>query len=863
MRNRLIALIVLSVVLLFVFGCSSGMDTALIFPAEKSVDAVNSHGCWGVWQFAADPEAGTLEMVPLRGSAMHLNAIVFLEPPALANLTLESLEFNGNIIDVGIGLRHPFLGLTEFSGFDVCGILITNGSVSGFDDSDIVMAGAGDTRLLNPDGYSRWWNPDEFPNDGTMLGYKDGLLGAPDSLANYSGTVNAYKYFCDELDENDSLGDVDPEGRGLFSAGLKNIRHYTIEIGPEGLVFNYAIDANWIFPSGASPWTAPDDFADEANRPEAWNIVVEEISNTLYNDGTTSGGELHMSIDVYDWFNAELNSLLVESPGNFTAVAITTPTGGGVGFSTYTIDITGATPQAAGAMDILISVISEQENFQDFITGVNTTAYFVHSADVSGELVNYILVTVPNGGESWAAGSSQEITWDSAGGTTDVLIEYSKDDFGTDIHEIIDTTPNDGSFMWDPVAGDPTTTALVRITDVVDPSITDVSDDYFSITMQAIYVDDSNTSGTEDGTMDHPYNTIQEGLAAATAGYYVLVDDSDSDYAGPITLKSDVILKSQNWDDSDGDDEATIYYNSTSGAAVNGADDAGIEGFKIDGRRYGIDCNGTSPEIIDCRIVNLRYSDCIGVWLRNGSLAHLDGVEVYDLNNNTDYGYATFYGIRIDNCDAAGGDNVVIEHTTVHHIFSSDIIGLGGGYCYPHGIYINNSDGVQIKNSIVHDVTGGNYHYVYGIRIASSTDVELVNTVIYDVDKTYYYGTAYGLHFTSCTNLDARNLIISHVHKGEGGTGGYYQTAYGVYQSDSTYSFEYCDVYDCQNGNYNNVTPGTGCISANPQYVSPGSDFHLQSGSPCIDTGDPDSSYDDPDSTRNDMGCYGGPDGDW
>jgi len=768
MRKRQIAIIVFSAALLFVFGCSGGSPNQPVFPVEKSVDALNSHGCWGVWQFFADPEAQTLEMVPLRGSGMHLNAIVFLEPPALTNLTLESLEFNGSIIEAGIGLRHPFLGLTEFSGFDVCGILITNGSVSGFEDSDIVMAGPGNTRLLNPDGYSRWWNPEEFPMDGTMFGYKDGLLGAPDSFANYSSTVNAHKYFCDELEENDALGDIDPEGRGLFSAGQKNIRHYTIELGTEGLVFNYAIDANWVFPDGYAPWTAPDDFADEANRPEAWNIVVDEVSNTLYNDGTGSGGELHLGIDVYDWFNAEMNSLLVESPGNFTAVAVPTPTGGGTGYSTYTVDITSATPQAAGPMGILISIISEQEDFQGFITGVNTTAYFFHTTMVAGEPPIY-----------------------------------------------------------------------------------------------AIYVDDSNTSGTEDGTMAYPYNTIQEGLAAAPSGYYVLVDDSGNNYAGPVTLVSDVILKSQNWDTSDGDDEATIYYDSTSGAAVNGADDAGIEGFEIDGRRYGIDCNGTSPEIIDCRIVNLRYFDCIGVWLRNSSFAHLDGVEVYDLNNNTDYGYATFYGIKIDDCDAAGGDNVVIEHTTVHHVFSSDIIGLGGGYCDPHGILINNSDGVQIKNSIVHDVTGGNYHYVYGIRVENSTDVELVNNIIYDVDKTYYYGTAYGLHFTSCTNLDVRNLIISHVHKGEGGTGGYYQTAYGVYQSDSTYSFEYCDVYDCQNGNYSGVTAGMGCISANPQYVSPGNDFHLQSGSPCIDAGDPDPSYNDTDTTRNDMGCYGGPDGDW
>ena len=61
------------------------------------------------------------------------------------------------------------------------------------------MAGDGDMRLLNPDGYSRWWNPAEFPNNGTIFGYNDGLLGAPDSYADYNNTLNGYKYFCDDL----------------------------------------------------------------------------------------------------------------------------------------------------------------------------------------------------------------------------------------------------------------------------------------------------------------------------------------------------------------------------------------------------------------------------------------------------------------------------------------------------------------------------------------------------------------------------------------------------------------------------------------------------------------------------------------
>ena len=49
---------------------------------------------------------------------------------------------------------------------------------------------------------------------------------------------------------------------------------------------------------------------------------------------------------------------------------------------------------------------------------------------------------------------------------------------------------------------------------------------------------------------------------------------------------------------------------------------------------------------------------------------------------------------------------------------------------------------------------------------------------------------------------------------------------------------------------------------ADPLFVSE-SDVHLQSNSPAINAGNPDASFNDPDGSRNDMGAYGGPRGDW
>jgi len=380
------AFIMLAIVQFIFGGCSSNPQNPGIPPiAEHNAVTTNTdnHMCWGLWQFAADPAKGTLDVVQLRASDMHLNALVFLEPPPLLNLTLESLEFNGNIIDADIGLRHPFLGLTEFTGFDVCGVLITNGTNEGFSDTDLRIAGPGDTRLLNPDGWTRWWNPAEFPLGKTMFNYKDGLLGTPDSIGNYNSTLNAYKYFCDDLaNPDDPLSAVNLAHRGMFSAGVKNIRHYQIELGADGLVFNYAVDASWQFPVGQKPWVAPDDFPPEANKVEPWRIDVTELANNLWNDGTSSGGSLKLKIDVYDWLNIDMDSVKVECLALTPTIFDPDPVGGGEGYSIYEVDFTSVSPPQ-GSVDILVTVESEASGYQDLLPGKNVSAYLIHTAQVN------------------------------------------------------------------------------------------------------------------------------------------------------------------------------------------------------------------------------------------------------------------------------------------------------------------------------------------------------------------------------------------------------------------------------------------------------------------------------------------------
>ena len=57
-----------------------------------------------------------------------------------------------------------------------------------------------------------------------------------------------------------------------------------------------------------------------------------------------------------------------------------------------------------------------------------------------------VMVTSPNGGESWTAGTQHEITWTSTGSVGTVYIRLEKD--GVQDHWIVYDTPNDGSYTW-------------------------------------------------------------------------------------------------------------------------------------------------------------------------------------------------------------------------------------------------------------------------------------------------------------------------------------------------------------------------------------------------------------------------------
>ena len=89
-----------------------------------------------------------------------------------------------------------------------------------------------------------------------------------------------------------------------------------------------------------------------------------------------------------------------------------------------------------------------------------------------------LAVTSPNGGENWEVGSSHNITWTSSS-VTNVKIEYTTNN-GSSWSTVISSTASDGSYGWT-IPNTPSTTCKVKITDVSNASISDQSNNIFTI----------------------------------------------------------------------------------------------------------------------------------------------------------------------------------------------------------------------------------------------------------------------------------------------------------------------------------------------------------------------------------------------
>ena len=551
---------ILLIIVLFLISCSvrSGSpvtpgSTASNLTSHSSGGSVagTSRALWGIWNVSIDTSNWEVSIVPIRGPQYTVDVVKFLQPPAgsLSNLTITVTDvtdwFSLGKIGVDVGLRHPFPGLDQYTGFDVYGVFVAPGSFAGIYDDDVAYTnGDGEPALLNADGYTRWMNPVEFIENGTFFNFIKGKLGTQD-IGLFTSTINAYRYFADGLEKDQSISDFLSESsntdkRGLFAPGSMNVREYHLKFPMVGglpkLTFQYAVVASWVYPDPTlsgdpGELDVPGDFPLSANAGEAVFVGITDNSSLFYSSGS-GGGAIKLALEIFDWgalsenvtVTDEIKRIIIESPNDVipggyaifeqSDLAPIGQPGSSVISSVFEVEIYNCTPNSNDDVPILITVENKQPDKFDPGTGVsanddNLAAYVRFDVPVGGEIPSALQVIDPNGGETLWMALSHEITWDPGlGGVANVKLEWSTDNFVSDINTIIDSTENDGSYIWVPIPNVDTTTAKVRVSDVLGTD-TDESDNNFTIALP-VWLDFQDEVDVSTSTVDFATWTFRQ-----------------------------------------------------------------------------------------------------------------------------------------------------------------------------------------------------------------------------------------------------------------------------------------------------------------------------------------------------------------
>ena len=351
---------------IILIACSNGGDPpsvpSFVNPPDSASPihvAQSSRVVWGLYEVTINATSETVEAVPLRTAMYRCNLNRLMETHGPKHLKFANLDFSefssAGHLSLDVGLEHPFPGLDQYTGFDVWGVFMHDGSgVLSYEALAYPVRGS-DATLANADGYTRWFNMPEFTGS-YIAGYTPGVAGTPGFGP--SAELNGYKVLGDGLEKDDDLFEFlalesNFQDRLMFRAGNVNWREYDLWFpmvsGEPVLRFQYAVHASWVPPDPSPPLEVPEDFPFLANIQEAGALRCEVGDTLWYVDPDHWGGDLVLDIDVYDWQGAMENPdgipaeiADVKIAGNFIPVTFDggfTVTGGTAHYSTVHVEI--------------------------------------------------------------------------------------------------------------------------------------------------------------------------------------------------------------------------------------------------------------------------------------------------------------------------------------------------------------------------------------------------------------------------------------------------------------------------------------------------------------------------------------------
>ncbi len=204
-----------------------------------------------------------------------------------------------------------------------------------------------------------------------------------------------------------------------------------------------------------------------------WDSISFSVTNTAgpfqVTAPNTAMSLAGSSLQTVTWNVSNTNI----SPVNCSNVKILLSTDGGY---TYPTVLVANTPNDGTEIITLPNISTSQARIR--VEAVGNIFFDISNANFT-ILTSSITVTAPNGGEAWIIGTNQSITWTSTG-VANVKIEYTTNN-GTEWLPIVESIPaSPASYLWT-VPSTATTQARVRVSSATVSTLSDISNNVFSI----------------------------------------------------------------------------------------------------------------------------------------------------------------------------------------------------------------------------------------------------------------------------------------------------------------------------------------------------------------------------------------------
>jgi hypothetical protein len=369
---------------LILLGCSSGSNPVMPSPGsitpQSGLHENSGRTLWGWYNMHVSADHSSVTVEPVRNALFHLNALLLVEtlnPDSLA-VTAWTLHDDGTIT-AAVKMSHP-LGEDETRtiGFDLRGIVMFPSQYE-FPTLQALTPGilVGQNAHLNPDGYTRRWNPTEYAGAPAPFNYFDGSMIKAGKGALCTATVNPYIAFWTNPD------------RRMFMPGGSDERLYHLSFAPGPMTFAYAIDVSWGVPDAVDdegkPVEVPGSFPLTCNSIEPYTIEIKEITGKLECSlGLYAGGSASVSVYTADWQdNASvfLDHIRLEAPALFDGTVSHASKAEGKGYTYYGFDITNQKAVLPGEYPVLLAMdLPDSDPY--WLGDVPLTAYQLFSVEV-------------------------------------------------------------------------------------------------------------------------------------------------------------------------------------------------------------------------------------------------------------------------------------------------------------------------------------------------------------------------------------------------------------------------------------------------------------------------------------------------